>query len=162
MANSPLRILFVCTGNICRSPTAEVVFRKLAQERGVADRFDCDSAGTQAYHAGHGADPRSVEHGQRRGLDFSSHRARKLVLRDFEEFDWVLAMDRTHLEAMHSMAYDGQKAKIGLFLSAVPENTEPDMPDPYYGGVSGFEQVLDLCEAAGKAWLDRLTSDSRS
>lgn len=147
-------MLMVCTGNICRSPTAEAVLQRMVRDRGLESWLSVDSAGTQAYHAGEGADPRSVEHGRRRGLDFSLHQARRLVLADFEAFDWILAMDRSHLEVLQRMSYPGQRAKIDLFLAPLSRSHGEEVPDPYYGGPMGFDRVLDLCEDGCKAWLD--------
>lgn len=155
MFNESIRVLMVCTGNICRSPTAEVVLRRLAQARNLGDRIVVESAGTQAFHAGQGADPRSVECGVRRGLDFSHHQARRVVSADFENFDWILAMDHSHLAVLNRMAYPGQRARIELFLAPVEKIHGPDVPDPYYGGPMGFERVLDMCEDACKGWLDQ-------
>lgn len=155
MKKAPIRFLFVCTGNICRSPTAHAIFRKLVSDRKLAESIEFDSAGTHAYHEGEGADPRSAKHGKRRGYDFSFHRARKVCSSDFHEFDWILAMDRSHLEILQELSVPEQRAKIALFLSAVPGCGIDDMPDPYYGGDVGFETVLDLCEAGCKAWLDK-------
>ena len=156
MKKEPIRFLFVCTGNICRSPTAHAIFRDRIARRGLQARVECDSAGTQAYHAGEGADPRSAEHGRRRGYDFSFHRARKVRRTDFHEFDWILAMDQSHLEALEDLSVPDQRARVALFLSSTPGCGETDVPDPYYGGTAGFEHVLDLCEAACDTWLDRV------
>lgn len=155
MSKESIRVLMVCTGNICRSPTAEVVLRQMIQNRDLQSELEVDSAGTQAYHAGEGADPRSVECGRRRGLDFSQHQARRVVLADFEAFDWILAMDQTHLDALRRMSYPGQRARVELFLAPVEPKHGQEVPDPYYGGPMGFERVLDMCEDACKAWLDQ-------
>jgi len=155
MSNESIDVLMVCTGNICRSPTAEVVLRRKAQERGVGRRLEVDSAGTQAYHAGEGADPRTVECGTRRGYDFSSHRARRVTRADFEAYDWILAMDHSHLEALERLSYPGQRARLAMFLEPVEKIHGLEVPDPYYGGPMGFERVLDMCEDACKGWLDR-------
>jgi len=149
----PVRILFVCTGNICRSPTAHAVLLRLIRERGMEGVLECDSAGTQAYHEGDGADPRSCATGERHGLDFSFHRARKVVRRDLEDFDWILAMDRSHLDWLQDISYTGQRAKVELFLSALSDSAWMEMPDPYYGGGRGFETVLSLCQKGCEAWL---------
>ena len=145
----PIRALFVCTGNICRSPTAHAVLRHLIAQRGLQERLECDSAGTQAYHEGEGADRRSREAGERRGLDFAFHRARRVRAADLEAFDWILAMDRSHLEHLQDMSHPGQRARVELFLG------RDDMPDPYYGGARGFDEVLDLCWNGCEAWLAR-------
>lgn len=159
MKKDPIRFLFVCTGNICRSPTAHAIFRRRIQELGLQSRLDCDSAGTHAYHVGEGADARSALHGKRRGYDFSFHRARKVNAADFHDFDWILAMDRGHLEILQDMAVPDQRAKLALFLSVTPECGTQDVPDPYYGGDQGFEHVLDLCERACDAWIQKALSE---
>lgn len=153
--SSPVRVLIVCTGNICRSPTAHAVLRHLIEERGLEGRLECDSAGTQAYHEGDSADARARAAGERNGLDFSFHRARRVRSSDFEEFDWILAMDRSHLEWLREHSSKGQRAQLALFLDACPEHRWTEMPDPYYGGPGGFETVLDLCRKGCEAWLGR-------
>ena len=149
-----VKLLFVCTGNICRSPTAHAVLLRMIREKGLQGELEVDSAGTQAYHEGEGADPRSRKTGELRGYDFSFHKARKVFRRDLEAFDWILAMDESHLSWLRDIAYPGQRAKIELFLSALPDGGHAEMPDPYYGGPRGFELVLDLCERACAAWID--------
>jgi len=155
MKKEPICFLFVCTGNICRSPTAHAIFRSRIAQRRLEERVACDSAGTHAYHVGEGADPRSAKHGQRRGYDFSFHHARKVNRADFHDFDWILAMDQGHFEILQELSVPGQRARIAMFLSSTPESRETDVPDPYYGGDQGFEHVSDLCEAACDAWLDK-------
>ena len=159
MKKEPIRFLFVCTGNICRSPTAHAIFLQRIRSRKLESLLECDSAGTHAYHVGEGADSRSVVHGKRRGYDFSFHRARRVLSTDFHEFDWILAMDRGHLEILQGMAVPGQKARLALFLDSTPECGLQDVPDPYYGGDMGFEHVLDLCEAACDAWIQKALSE---
>jgi protein-tyrosine phosphatase len=143
-------ILFVCTGNICRSPTAEGVLRHLATERSLELRIE--SAGVGDWHIGHPPDERALRHARRRGYDLSAQRARQVRAQDFEEFDMILAMDRGHLQALQRMAPSQHHAKIRLF---VPDF---DVPDPYYGGGEGFEKVLDLVEERCRALLDELMS----
>lgn len=155
MKKEPIRFLFVCTGNICRSPTAHAILLDRIARRELEGRVECDSAGTHAYHLGEGADPRSARHGKRRGYDFSFHRARRVTRADFHEFDWILAMDRSHLEILQELSVPDQRARVALFLSSTPACGEIDVPDPYYGGDQGFEHVLDLCEAACDAWLEK-------
>jgi protein-tyrosine phosphatase len=153
--STPIRVLFVCTGNICRSPTADSVLRHLIRERGLEQSLSSDSAGTQAYHEGEPADKRASATGERAGFDFSFHKARRVRAEDFEAFDWILAMDQSHLDWLREHARPDQKAKLALFLSVLPDPGWTDMPDPYYGGPRGFETVLDLCQKGCEAWMER-------
>lgn len=153
-----IHVLFVCTGNICRSPTVEYVFRKLVQKKGLQSRFEIRSAGTQAYHVGEGADARATEHARRRGYDLSHHQAARIGRADLERNDWILCMDRSHLEFLEAMGYPGQKARVSLFLTFLGD-PELDVPDPYYGGEAGFEHVLDLCERGSEALLEAILAD---
>jgi protein-tyrosine phosphatase len=150
------KVLLLCLGNICRSPTAEGVLRARAEARGVLGALTIDSAGTAAYHTGEPPDPRSIEAALARGYDLRSLRARQLADHDFQTFDEILAMDESNLHALrtHSQSTSRQKAETNLFLSYAPHRTEEEVPDPYYGGANGFETVLDLCEAAADGWLD--------
>ena len=150
-----ISVLVVCTGNICRSPTAEGVLRHLAAKRGLSDQIHVASAGTHDYHVGEPPDARTLKHGAKRGYDFSSQRAAQVKKQDFEEFDYILAMDRTHLRILRSMQPPGSRAQLGLFLEASGRWKGEDVPDPYYGGVEGFERVLDMVEEAGARWIDR-------
>ena len=145
--------MFVCTGNICRSPTAEGVLRHLAQQDGIELRIE--SAGTGDWHVGSPPDERAQRHAKGRGYDLSTLRARQVRASDFVEFDLILAMDRGHLRALERMAPREARQKVRLFVAG------RDVPDPYYGGPEGFEQVLDLVEAACRDLLQdlkRLTS----
>ncbi len=147
------RILFVCTGNICRSPTAEGVFRHLAIESGL--NVETDSAGLGAWHAGDPPDRRSVAAAARRGYDISGLRARQIAVGDFHNFDLLLAMDRGHLREMTRLAPRDHAGRVRLYMSAAgPE--APDVADPYYGGADGFETVLDMIETGARAWLREL------
>lgn len=140
------RVLFVCMGNICRSPSGEAVLRRLVREQGLEERFEIDSAGTIGYHVGEPADPRMRRHGARRGYDLDSI-SRQVRRRDFDDFDLILAMDRDNLRDLQSLARDeAQREKIRLFCSYLPEEGVEDVPDPYFGGDEGFERVLDLIE----------------
>jgi protein-tyrosine phosphatase len=147
------KILFVCTGNICRSPTAEGVARALAARAGVAHLFAFDSAGTQGFHAGEPPDARAVKAAAQRGYDLSGLRARQVAEKDFFQFDHVLAMDQSHLQSLAKRCPPTAKDRLGLFLDYAEASTaaEPDLaegvPDPYYGGPQGFEYVLDVIEA---------------
>ena len=159
MSRPRVAVLVVCTGNICRSPTGEGVLRHLAIKRGLADRVRIASAGTEDYHVGESPDPRAVRHASKRGYDLSAQRAAQVSARDFDEFDYILAMDRGHLRILKSMAPEGAKAKLGLFLEASGKWKGEDVPDPYYGGVADFERVLDMVEEAGERWLDRIEAE---
>ncbi|HSN20235.1 MAG TPA: low molecular weight protein-tyrosine-phosphatase, partial [Usitatibacter sp.] len=143
-------------GNICRSPTAEGVMRRLAERRGLADRVRIASAGTHDYHMGEAPDPRAVRHASKRGYDLSPLRASQVGPGDFQEHDYILAMDRGHLRILRAIAPSGARARLGLFLDASARWKGEDVPDPYYGGVEGFEQVLDMVEEAAERWLDRI------
>lgn len=150
------RVLFVCTGNICRSPTAEGVAQHFIQRGKLDGMVEVDSAGTHGYHAGEAPDPRSVKAAARRGYDLSRLRARKLDAGDFQRFDLLLAMDRGHLELMARACPEVYRPKLALFLDYAPLAEFDEVPDPYYGGPQGFEAVLDLCESGVGGLLDRL------
>ncbi|MBT0961372.1 low molecular weight protein-tyrosine-phosphatase [Denitromonas iodatirespirans] len=150
------RILFVCTGNICRSPTAEAVARHWLRMVGLDGVVSVDSAGIQGSHVGEAPDPRSQRAAAIRGYDLSRQRARKLTEADFAEFDLLLAMDRGHLRAMQHKCPPEHQAKLRLFLSFAPECDRQDVPDPYYGAGHGFDEVLDLCESGVQGLLDTL------
>jgi len=140
-------------GNICRSPTAQGVFQKLVEESGLADAVYIDSAGTHAYHVGESPDTRASEAALRRGIDLSGQRARRAVAADFEEFDYVLAMDQNNYEDLASLCEPEHSTKLRLFLDYAPELQMREVPDPYYGGTTGFERVLDLIEKAAAGLL---------
>lgn len=139
-------ILFVCTGNICRSVTAEAVFRKLTRDAGLDRLVRVDSAGTHGYHIGDPPDPRTQAAARRRGYDMSRLRARKLEQTDFEAFDLVLAMDDDHYRILSRMAEPATAHKIKMMMSYAERTQHSIVPDPYYGGPDGFELVLDLLE----------------
>ncbi|MFO8046769.1 MAG: low molecular weight protein-tyrosine-phosphatase [Halomonas sp.] len=140
-----MRVLFVCLGNICRSPTAEGMFRRLLDDRGLAHRVQVDSCGIGDWHVGKAPDPRAHEAAARRGIDLSALRARQLAADDFARFDYLLAMDHDNLAAMRALAPAGFESHLGLFLDfAGPPDRA--VPDPYYGGEQGFDEVLDLVE----------------
>ena len=152
-----MRIVFVCLGNICRSPTAEGVFRKLAEDAQIASKLTIDSAGTGAYHIGELPDSRSRAAASRRGYDLS-HRARKLVAADFERFDLILAMDRDNHDAIHRLARGRtQLPTIRMLRSFDPTAPiDAEVPDPWYGEADGFEDVLDICERACRGLLEHV------
>ncbi len=149
-----MKVLFVCMGNICRSPTAEGVFRHVATEAGLRDGVTVDSAGTHAYHSGEPPDRRSRAAAERRGYSLERIRARRVRETDFAEFDLILAMDRDNLASLKAISDDEYHGKIRLFLDYT-EGPEDEVPDPYYGGATGFERVLDLIEEASR----RLVAD---
>jgi protein-tyrosine phosphatase len=151
-------VLFVCLGNICRSPTAEAVFRAKARRAGLASRLTIDSAGTGEWHVGDPPDWRAVAHAAKRGYDLSSLRARQVTRADFGRFDWILAMDRSNLADLERMRPREHAGHLGLFLELAPHLGRREVPDPYDGGADGFEVVLDLVEAASAALVARLSS----
>ncbi|HEX5462557.1 MAG TPA: low molecular weight protein-tyrosine-phosphatase [Steroidobacteraceae bacterium] len=157
-----MRILFVCLGNICRSPTAEVVFRAIAQRDAPDLMLEIDSAGTAGYHVGELPDRRTRQAAARRGYDMSALRARVVEPDDFEHFDLILAMDRENLLALERSAPAQARDRLRLFLEFAPEAGISEVPDPYYGGPNGFEDVLDLVEAASRGLLEHLRQRSRA
>lgn len=159
MMKERVSMLVVCTGNICRSPTGEGVLRHLAGERGLADRIEVASAGTHDYHVGDCPDPRTLKHAKERGYDLSAQRAMQVTRDHFNEFDYILAMDRGHLRILKGLAPPGAKARLGLFLEASERWNGEDVPDPYYGSAQEFEQVLDMVEEAAGRWLDRIAAE---
>ena len=141
-------VLFVCMGNICRSPTADGVMRHLVAQHGLQEQVYVDSAGTHSYHTGSPPDPRSQAHAARRGYDLSALRARPVEAVDFERFDLLLAMDRDNLRLLHSRCPPEFHPKLQRLTKYCRTMTSPVVPDPYYGGDAGFEEVLDLVEDA--------------
>ncbi len=154
------KVLFVCTGNICRSPTAEGVARGLAQRMGQTNHFEFDSAGTHAYHIGEAPDPRSIAAAKRRGYELAALRARRVTEFDFVRFDHLLAMDREHLALLRQACPREQQTKLKLFLEFGESFDEDEVPDPYYGGPQGFEHVLDLVEDAATQLIRSLGRSS--
>ncbi len=151
-----MRILFVCLGNICRSPTAESVFRAVSARELPELTLSVDSAGTAGYHVGEPPDRRTREAAARRGYDLSSLRARVVEPRDFETFDLILAMDHQNLHTLERRAPAAAQDRMGLFLDYAPDAGTREVPDPYYGGENGFEHVLDLIEAASRGLCEAL------
>lgn len=148
------RVLFVCLGNICRSPTAHGVFQQMVDNAGLNEKIHVDSAGTAAWHIGKSPDSRSTEHARLRGYDLSPLRARQAVAADFDQFDYVLAMDKENLSNLQDICPNGAKSAPQLFLYEFSRKfNELEVPDPYYGGEAGFEQVLDLVEDACEGLL---------
>ncbi len=150
-----MRILFVCLGNICRSPTAEGVFRHKLQEAGLLGQVEVDSAGTGDWHIGKAADTRTRRTAQLRGYDLSQLRGRQVSAMDFQAFDLILAMDQSNLKHLKTMQPANAKAELDLFLRRYALALD-EVPDPYYGGEDGFEQVLDLIEQASDALLNEV------
>jgi protein-tyrosine phosphatase len=157
MTNS---VLFVCLGNICRSPTAEGVVRAIASREFPGLKLELDSAGTADYHVGEPPDRRTVAAARRRGYDLADLRARQIQRSDFGCFDYVLAMDRANLAELESRRPANAIARLALFMHFAPECGVAEVPDPYYGGVDDFERVLDLCEPAARGLLARLARDA--
>jgi len=151
-----IKVLFVCTGNICRSPTAEGVFRHLVEAAGLADALHADSAGTHGYHIGEAPDPRSIAAAKARGFDLSALRARRVHRDDFQAFDFILAMDREHFAHLEAMRPKDARAEVKLFLDYYPGGTLQDVPDPYYGDRRGFDHVLDLVEETSRILINSL------
>lgn len=150
------RVLFVCMGNICRSPTAEGVSKKMIITHNIETFIKVDSAGTHDYHVGEQADPRTCQAARKRGIDLSGHRARQVRPEDFERFDLLLAMDRANLAHLVRGSRPEFHAKLGLFMDYAEAFAEEEMPDPYYGGEKGFERVLDMAEDAARGLIEAL------
>ena len=148
-----VKVLFVCMGNICRSPTAEVVFRSCVEKAGLLDRFQIDSAGTLDYHVGAPPDARAQQAAKQRGYDMSDLRGRQVKTQDFFRFDYLLAMDNHNLVSLERLRPHEAKSHLGLFLEFAEHHNEWEVPDPYYGGADGFERVLDMVEDAANGLL---------
>jgi len=157
-----VKILFVCLGNICRSPTAEGVLRTLAAREAPELDLVVDSAGTAGYHIGEPPDPRTQQAAARRGYELGTLRARVIEPADFERFDLILAMDRENLKVLRRRAPPQAHERLRLLLEFAPDATPADVPDPYYGGPNGFEEVLDLVEVAARGLLAHLLGSSRT
>ena len=143
-------------GNICRSPTAEGVFRNLIEKAGLRELIEVDSAGTHAYHVGEPPDTRAQETALKRGFDLSDQQARRAVADDFLVFDYVVAMDQDNYHALYAICPEGMEDKIHLLMDYAPSFRTREVPDPYYGGPSGFEQVFDMVEEAAAGLLQAL------
>jgi protein-tyrosine phosphatase len=149
-------VVFVCMGNICRSPTAEAVFRDYVEKAGLLESIHIDSAGTHNYHIGDPPDARTQHAARRRGYDMSKLRGRQVEAEDFLRFDYVLAMDEANLENLRLLRPDGAQSHLGLFLDFAERHREREVPDPYFGGADGFERVLDMVEDAANGLLKHI------
>ncbi len=152
----PTRVLFVCLGNICRSPTAHGVFESLLQQRGLSERVQVDSCGTGDWHIGHAPDRRAAKEAGTRGYDLGHLRARQVRTQDFNDFDYILAMDNSNLSDLRAMCPPGFSGHLGLFLPFAGEGGPLEVPDPYYGEGDGFSLVLDMVEAASEGLLQEI------
>jgi len=161
MGGKRFGVLFVCTGNICRSPTAEAIFCKLVADAGMSGTILADSAGTHDYHVGEPPDPRAQEAAAVRGYDLSGLRARRVERADFERFDLIVAMDRGHFALLSRMAKASAAHKLKLMMSYASAFKEQDVPDPYYGGPRDFERALDMLEDAARGLLSSLDESRR-
>ncbi len=156
---SKQRILFVCLGNICRSPMAEGVFRRVVDEASTTHLFEIDSAGMGDWHKGQAPDHRAQSAAAARGIDISEQASRKIELEDFEDFDLVVAMDGSNIADLYEIAPLSARSKIRRFLDYAPHVDAEDVPDPYFGGTAGFDHALDLIEAAAQGLLAALMRD---
>ena len=154
-----IRVLFVCLGNICRSPTAHGVLRALVRERVLEHEIEVDSCGTSAYHNGEGADGNMVRAAKEQGIDLSDLVSRRLVTADYRRFDLLVAMDRANEREIERGRPSGCDVPVVRFMQFVPNASRPDVPDPYYGGIDGFREVVDLVRAGCGPLLDHLLDD---
>lgn len=162
MSSAKHAVLFVCLGNICRSPTAHGVFETLLEQSSLAGQVHVDSAGTAAYHVGNPPDSRSIAKAKSLGYELSHLRARKVSQQDFHDFDLILAMDQENLENLMAIRPTGSKARVQLFLDFIPEQSYREVPDPYYGGDQGFQLVINLVESASQGLLEHLDAQLRA
>ncbi len=153
-----VKVLFVCMGNICRSPTAEGVFRHKVEQANLNDKFSIDSAGTHAYHVGNSPDSRATDAALKRDIDLTQQRARRVTVDDFSAFDYVIAMDESNKDDLLAICPAGYEDRIHLFLEFGNSN-ESEVPDPYYGQGRGFEIVLNLVEDASEGLLNQLRNE---
>ena len=152
-----VKVLFVCMGNICRSPTAHGIFESLVEKQGLSAWIETDSAGTHAYHVGEPPDKRAQATARKRGFDLSTQRARKAQPEDFQLFDYILAMDQDNFMSLSTICPDGMEEKIQMLMDYAPAYRTREVPDPYYGGgLYGFEKVFDMVEAATSAFLEEI------
>ena len=160
-ASPVIRILFVCTGNICRSPTAEGVFRHLVEKEGLSDRFQIGSAGTDSYHAGQGPDKRAVKIAKKHGVQIGDQKARALKPEDYNTYDYIFAMDGGHFHELKERAPKGHRAQILMFLAASTHLDKQEVPDPWYGNEKDFEDVFALVFAGSGALLKKIREDHK-
>ena len=160
--NTPFRVLMVCTGNICRSPTAHGVLEKMVADAGLHQQIQIDSAGTHSYHVGEAPDTRSQLHARRRGYDLSQQRTRQLTAQDFDDFDLILVMDSANEVVARRISTSVQQQRLKRLTDYCQRFDEHQVPDPYYGGDKGFEHVLDLVEDACQNLLQSITAQQKS
>ncbi len=153
-----VKVMFVCLGNICRSPTAQGIFQKMVDDAGMSEVIQVESSGTGSWHIGEGPDARAATAALQRGYDLRALRAQQVKPSDFEEFDYILAMDKQNLADLRRMCPEKYKGTLSLFLPYGSNSQYEEVPDPYYGGNQGFELVLDLVEDAARALLDEIKS----
>ena len=156
-----VKVLFVCMGNICRSPTAQGVFQRLVTDNELLEHIEIDSAGTHAYHIGERPDERASAAALKRGVDLSTQKARRVNTEDFHVFDYVIAMDSSNYEELASKCPPEHESKLSLFLEYAEDLEATEVPDPYYGGATGFERVLDLIEEASAGLLAEIRKQHR-
>lgn len=156
----PVKVLFVCMGNICRSPTAHGIFQQLVDEQGLGDSIQVDSAGTHSYHIGNPPDSRSQATARERGVDLSGLRARRFVSDDFQEFDYVIGMDQDNVAYMQSKRPDDAGSEAQLMLRYSNQYTRPDVPDPYFGN-DGFDLVFDMIDDASRGLLRHIRNQHK-
>ncbi len=149
-----IKVLFVCLGNLCRSPTAEGVFKALVEREGLSDQISVDSAGVGSWHIGQSPDRRAQAAARGRGIDLSSQRGRQIKPQDFDRFDYVIGMDSQNHSDLSGLCPAGGEDRLHTFMQFAPHLGHADVPDPYYGGDDGFDVVLDLIEAASDGLLD--------
>ena len=151
-----INILFVCMGNICRSPSAEGFFARALEQSAYREQVSIDSAGTHSYHVGHAPDTRAVDTALNFGVDIAHLRARKVSVNDFHNFDQIVAMDRSNYEDLQSVQPAGSKAKLTMMMKYHPEGHPADVPDPYYGGIAGFNYMCELLDLATSGLLQEI------